>query len=414
LGIPLSDVAESVRSELNKIWEKPLRTRSEPLQLLRKKINSYGIPFFNQFLKGLYTYSKLAEKRKGITKELEYVQKKAQREKLVEMTKETKYLLGEAKKKLDLLDIPEEYKEDFEDLIRTVSYYATTQEFWQQAIVSMYEGDYDEAEDLAEKGLEEAKNRGNSRNINQFAGLKFECKAFRAFVDKRWWEINSKDFTEAVKGFQEALDCYVRAEATEKITSVPLALINILQFIASPTFDNLTYLVEFGELRDRYPTIAHAFRPARSSISERHRLRDLIMQFLGNVAYKIAAFNIFEEFRTMVVELENFAWKTDQVYREVKRKIPDRASLYNTKHAPSIENFVDDCTELFGKDLPESIIMLKDIYHDCKHKKIYINYTPEPDKFAEELVNRVISSYEVLKGLRDDMGQLKALFMRHS
>lgn len=416
----VSDVAKLVKGEIDRIWKeyKPLE-RIVPLKHLQKKVKSYDEPFFNQFLEGLYKYYKLHKKRKEIKAELEYPEEKRSREKVIGIAKETQYLLNQAKKKLELLDLQQNFKLDFDNFCRAFTYYACLQEFKQQTVIYMHDGDFDRAKNEAEKGLRKA---NNPEDRNSFAGLKSECEAYKTFIDKRWWEISDEDFRNAIKSFETAVDCYDRCrdehqneyEYKDKIMSVPMALISLLKFITSPNFDNVSHLVEFCEIRDKYPTVQYAFRSVRKSTSQRKKQRNLIMQYLKNVVYKIAAFNIFEELRTMTIELENFAWKTDNVYQEIARKIsPDSASLYKRKRPPSIEAFIDHCEELFGKNLPESIVMLRDIYHDCKHKTVYITYTPEPDKFAEELVNRILRVYDVLKDLRKDIERLKGFFIVH-
>jgi len=415
LGRSNIEIAEDILNKLDRIWidYTPLAARYEPLKLLKKEISSYGIPFFNQFLDGLINHSLLQKMRKTIKMEFEYPQEKRSREKLIEKAKETKYFFCEAEKKLKLLDLSEKQKVRLNRWMSKNSYYSSVLEFWQQAIILMHDGDFSGVIQEAQKGIEEAKKYARPRNINQFAGLKKESEAYLSIVDKRWWEITSTDFKNAIRKFEEALECYDRAESFIKIKCVPLTLVNLLRFIESPNFSNVKYLVKFQEFRDKHPEVEYAFRPIKKSSSERKRQRNLIIQYIRNVAFKIAALNIFEEFRTLTVELENFAWKTDNVHQEIKKKIPNKASVYNSRtHAPSIENFVDDCKILIPEVLPQSIIMLKDIYHDCKHAKIRFSYTPNPDKFAEDLINKIIDNYNILKDLKGDIGYLKEHFMR--
>lgn len=406
----LDDIAKLVKSELEKIWLKPDNERPELLRALRSNIKSYGIPFFNQLLDGLYQFSTLHAKRAMITSDLESSVEQRSREKLINEANEVKYVLNEAKMKLNALNISDELKSFFDIFSSGCGYYANMQVLWQQAMIYMRDGDYDKAEEEAEKGLLAASQRKDSRNLNQFAGLKSECEAYMAFVNKRWWDISNNDYRNAISLFEKAINCYGKAQVSSGM--VPEAMICLLKFISSPTLDSISYLVRFGEIRDRYPSVGDAFGPSKGLTSERKKQRNMMMRYLRNVTYKIAAFNIFEELRTLTVELENFAWKNDDVYQ----KLPaDRAQVYKRSRPPPIETFVDDCEELLlGKDLPKSITLLRDIYHDCKHKTIFIDYNPEPDKLAEEIVNKILSAYEYIKDLYNDAKRLKGYFTKQS
>lgn len=411
------DAAKIVLNEIVRIWKeyKPLE-RIEPLKHLQKEVKSCDETFFNQFLEGLYKYFKLHRKRKKIRAELEYPEEKRNREKVIGIAREVQYLLNQARMKLELLDLPEALQLKFENWCNNFIYYANMQECKQRIIIYMHDGDFGGAKEEAEEGLGKA---SSFEDRNYFAGLRSECEAYKTLIEKRWWEISDKDFKDAIQSLEAAVDCYDRCrdeyqneyEYKDNIMSVPMAMISLLKFMISPTLGSVSNMVRFCEIRDKYPTVQYAFRPVRKSTSERKKQRNLIMQYLKNVVYKIAAFNIFEELRTIIVELENFAWKTDAVYQKIAKEIPDRASIYKGKHAPSIEVFVDHCKDLFGNNLPKSIATLRDIYHDCKHKTVYITYTPEPDKFAEELVNRILSVYDVLKNLRMDIEHLKGYFI---
>jgi hypothetical protein len=397
--------------------EHKMLERSESLKQLYKKIKSdNNMPFFNQFLEGAWKYHTLQERRKTIKAELEYPSEKEGREKLIELGKEVQYFLYQAEKKLELLDLSEDIKKYFDNYIRKYTHFTEMQLLYQQTIIYMHDAEFDKAKSEAERGLKRAT---LSEDINQFAGLKSEAEAYNTIISKRWWEISSEDFSNTVKMFSRAVDCYSRCkraneyEFENKTTSMPKAIISLLSFIASPTFDNVNHLVEFVRIRDKYPVVQYAFTPARKASSERKKQRDLIMQYLKNETYKIAAFNIFEDFRTMVIELERFAHKNPFVCQKAKEIDPGRASLYMGDHPPAIENFREDCRKIFGDEFPQSVDELTQIYHDCKHKKVFVTITSEPDKFAEELVNRILVDYAILKNVKKDINYLKELFTAH-
>lgn len=406
------EIAEIIRNELNSIVKtRKMLERSEQLKQLYKQTKSeYNIPCFNQFLEGIWKYHAVQEKRKKITSISDYSQGKQARENIIASDKDVQYLLNQASEKLDQLDIPPELKNYFGNYIRKYTYYSKMQMHYQQTIIFLHEGQFDKAKKEAEAAIGDAT---ISEDRCQFAGLKFESEAYLSIIEKRWWEIRNVDFRDAAKLVSKALECYNRCKSADKyefqnkVTSIPQAIASLLSFISAPTFDNIHFLAQFTRIRDTYPAVQYAFRPTTESSSQRKKQRDLIMQYLQNEVYKTAAFNIFEEFRTMVVDLERFAHNNENVYKKIS---PKRASIYQGRHPPAIENFIEDCIETFGERFPQSVGELKNIYHDCKHKKVYVTLTPEPDKFANELVNTILEKYAVMKNVKDDINNLKCLF----
>ena len=409
------------------------------LKQFQGQVERLNYPVFSNLLKGLCDFYSARENiqrfRISRTEDTSFREESAMRREAIKMANSSVKYLEKAKLIAEKEICSKKYKRIFNAIVQQFVYLAKNFRCRQVLVLHMNNLEYDKARKIAQEGLDLAIDGlmyGSQEmtidellkppffqvDINFYQGNLKEIDAYERLCDKKFWEIESEDFLEVARLFDDSAKDLEKAADTshdlDVLTSIPRAWSCLLKFMARPTLAGLEFLAEFKKLESSELVRKHFSPPVTRKISRRRQRAEAMSRFFRNNVVKVACWNIFSELHYNINIIETYL--NEEENKELLRnklktaKIPEkRLEMYNG-HL-TYERAIDDVDNYLHRLLPltihkkekPSLLVAKDLYYYCKHEKIQTDfYSTRRDEFAEEFMEKALQDYKSLLALNLD------------